>query len=250
MAKHGKEKGKKNSLKKIMFLFFLGIFLFSSMNLIKWYIDNERLNYLMKEIVTEKDEATTEDSNVINFENLKQRNPDVVGWIKIDNTSVNYPILQSNDNEFYLQKDFDKKNNRCGWIFMDYRNSNQFMDKNTVIYGHNLKRGYMFADLIKILNGEIGDVPIEIYSQNKKMEYKIFSSYMTKPDKYAINATITEEDEQQKYIVEMLNRSKTVYNVVPDKSDQLLTLSTCDGSGKNRVLVHAVKVKEEKVGEK
>ena len=124
---------------------------------------------------------------------------------------------------------------------MDYKNHEAFIDKNTVLYGHNIKSGLMFADLQKIYKNELGtDITIEIYTEAEKLEYKVFSSYMEEPEDYATKSNIVDEGAFGKYIKEMLKRSSILYNIVPDKEGKVLTLSTCDSTGKNRILVHAV----------
>lgn len=246
-------KKKKSYLKLIVFFIFLAIFIFSAINLIRWGIYNKKSANLIEDIIEESfSETDLEDNNEeisknpVNFDSLKNINSDVVAWIKIDDTSVNYPIVQTTDNEYYLHKDINKNYSTCGWIFMDFKNSENFIDKNTVLYGHNIKSGLMFADLTKILNNKLGDeVTIEIYTPTEKLDYIVFSSYMEEPEDYAIKSNIVDEQAQEKYIKDMLQRSSIKYNVVPDKSDKLLTLSTCDSTGKNRILVHAVNINKE-----
>jgi sortase B len=255
-----KKKKKKINFKKlilkILLVIFICTFLFSFINLARWTIYNRRASSLSEEL---KEENFSEDidirnienkynenktfKNPVDFESLKQRNEDIVAWIRIDGTDIDYPIVQADDNEYYLHRDIDKKYNTCGWIFMDYKNTESFIDKNTVIYGHNIKSGMMFSDLQKILNNKYGnDITIEIYTQTEKLEYRVYSCYMEEPEDYAIKSNLVEEDDVEKYINEMLERSYIPYNIVPDKTDKLITLSTCDSSGKNRILVHGVYV--------
>ena len=257
VEKKVKEKNKKKlKTKTIIFLVFLAIFIFSSVNLIRWAIYNKKSTELIetlaeesfKENVIEENEKNTENEvlvnkNPVDFENLESINSDTVAWIRIENTSINYPVVQTSDNDYYLHKDFNKEYSTCGWIFMDFKNSENFIDMNTVLYGHNIKSGIMFSDLQKILNKKLGnEVIIEIYTKTEKREYRVFSSYMEEPEDYATKSNIVDEATQEKYIKEMLRRSSTTYNVVPDKSDKLLTLSTCDNTGKNRILIHSVYV--------
>lgn len=257
VEKKVKEKSKKKiTIKTIIFLLFFSVFLFSSVNLIRWTIYNKKSTDLIENLAEESfvetevkesnsNNTETQDTlvnkNPVNFENLENINSDTVAWIRIKDTSINYPIVQSTNNEYYLRKDFNKEYSTCGWIFMDFKNSENFIDMNTVLYGHNIKSGIMFSDLQKILRNELGnEVIIEIYTKTEKLEYRVFSSYLKEPDDYAIKSNIVDENTQNKYINEMLKRSSTIYNIVPDKSDKLLTLSTCDNSGENRILIHSV----------
>lgn len=247
MAKHSKEKSK-IKIKKwkiIAFTFFLIIFLFAFINLFRWFMYNKKTANLKEDMIQTAFTTETENTeeNSINFEELKKVNSDIIAWIKIENTEINYPIVKTTDNEYYLHRDINKKYNTCGWVFMDYKNSVDFIDKNTVIYGHNIKTGLMFEPLEKVVNNELGkDITIEIYSETEKLNYKVFSSYIEDPEDYAIKSNIVTEEDQAKYITEMLKRSSIEYNLVPDKSDKLLTLSTCDNTGKKRILVHSVYV--------
>lgn len=261
MSKHIEKKAKNKEVTIIIFIMFFIMFVVSTIILINWNINNKKTEKLMEEIVREnynsnsqkqenkiEENETQKDETIINFENLKSINSDVVGWIKIDETNINYPIVQSSNNDYYLKRDLNKEYNVCGWVFMDFRNSNKFIDMNTVIYGHNLKSGKMFADLAKILNQDLGkEVLIKIYTPTENITYKVFSCYKAKPEQYAVNSSIVKEEEQKEYIEEMLKRSSILYNVVPTQSDHLLTLSTCDSTGKNRILVHSACMSREKL---
>lgn len=247
MAKHLKEKNKIKikTGKIIIFAIFLIAFLFGFINLLRWFIYNKKTDNLIDDMVQvafpNGIENEEDNKNPIDFEELKRINSDIVAWIKIENTEINYPIVKTSDNEYYLHRDINKDYNTCGWIFMDYKNSKDFIDKNTVIYGHNIKSGLMFEPLQKIINNELGnEIIIEIYTETEKLNYKVFSSYIEEPENYAIKSNIVTEEEQGKYITEMLKRSSISYNLVPDKSDKLLTLSTCDNTGDKRILIHSV----------
>lgn len=257
-----KKKKKKINIKKIMRNIFLCIlvfiFLFSLVNLIRWAIYNRNADSMSKDLkkkyfsedIDIENIRNDNDSNInkvfenpIDFKELNEINEDVVGWIRIENTDIDYPILQSKDNEYYLHKDINRRYSTCGWIFMDCKNTNSFIDKNTVLYGHNIKSGIMFYDLQKVLNNKLGNkIIIEIFTPKEKLEYRVYSSYLEQPEEYAIKSNLVEETDVQDYIKEMLARSSIPYNIVPDKTDKLITLSTCDKSGKNRIIVHGVYV--------
>lgn len=248
----------KKLVRKIILIVLICIFLFSAINLIRWAIYNKNTintaislkeDYFsddidIENIKNDNDSNTNKTfQNPIDFDALKEINEDIVGWIRIENTDIDYPIVQSEDNDYYLHRDINKEYSTCGWIFMDYKNTDSFIDKNTVLYGHNIKSGIMFSDLQKILNNKLGDkIIIEIFTPNEKLEYRVYSCYEEVPEDYAIKSNLVEESDVQDYINEMLKRSQILYNIVPDKTDKLITLSTCDSSGKNRIIVHGVYV--------
>lgn len=257
-----KEKKKinvKKLVRNIILIILVFLFLFSAINLIRWCIYNKNASSMAKSLKKEyfsedidienirNDNASNVNKvfqNPIDFQALKEINENVVGWIRIENTDIDYPILQADDNEYYLHKDINRKYSTCGWIFMDYKNTNTFIDKNTVLYGHNIKSGIMFYDLQKVLNNKLGTkIIIEIFTPKEKLEYRVYSCYMEEPEEYAIKSNLVEESDVQEYIKEMLERSEIPYNIVPDKTDKLITLSTCDSSGKKRIIVHGVYVK-------
>ena len=235
----------------IVFIVCLVIFIQAISTLSKWFVNNKQSEKLISDlkkdvfIVDDKDENTNKCP--IDFEKLKSQNADTVGWIQIDDTNIDYPIVRADNNNYYLEKDFNKKWSSCGWIFMDYKNNGEFIDKNTVLFGHNLKSNYMFADLQKIFNGELdSNIIIKVYTPTELLKYRIFSCYMEEPEDYAIKSNLVLESETEKYINEMIKRSKYQYNVVPDKNGRLLTLSTCDKTGQSRILVHCVCISGEK----
>lgn len=254
--KNGKVKENNNSsesklIRTIIFLICLLVFIFSVVNLLRWAIYNKKSANLIENVIEEsfsEEIANNQNqiSNPVNFGELKNINEDVVGWIKIADTTVNYPIVQSQDNEYYLQRDLNKKYSTCGWIFMNFKNNSNFSDRNTTIFGHNIKSGLMFKDLLKIYRNELGkSVTIEIYTETEKMEFAVYSSYMIEPEEYATQV-LTSDEQQEKYVSEILGRSSIIYNIVPTKKDKLITLSTCDNSGQNRILIHGVYVGGEK----
>ena len=160
-----------------------------------------------------------------------------MAWIKIKDTSINYPVMQTSDNNYYLKNNFYKEYDNCGSIFLDYKSN--LTDKNIVIYGHNIKRGTMFADLENIVSGSLGnDINVELYMPDRKMEFKVFSSYIIDPENYAINTSI-KQNELDEFKKTLESRSSIKFESEYKTANQILTLSTCDRTGKKRVLIHA-----------
>ena len=129
-------------------------------------------------------------TNIIdtNIESLKQKNKDTVGFIKVNGTNISYPVLQSSDNEYYLRHSFDNTYSQAGWIYMDYRNDSTLKDRNTIIYGHNMKNGSMFSSLKNILNEDWqkneDNRKIVFITEQEKAMYEVFSVYQVEDEEY------------------------------------------------------------------
>lgn len=173
---------------------------------------------------------------------LKLKNPDTIAWLEIPGTKINYPIMQSKDNVFYLRKNFNKKYSVSGSVFADYRNSPEFNDQNTVIYGHNMKDGSMFYDVTLLKSQDFFNRNHKIYVtlDNKLLEYEIFSVYETKKD-YNYRAPKYDELYFESRLNEFKRKSVVKTSTEVDSSSKLLTLSTCSYTFYDaRFVVHAV----------
>lgn len=179
------------------------------------------------------------------YDKLLSINKDVVGWLIVNNTKINYPVVQTNDNEYYLSHDIYSNQIRTGWVFMDYRNNSDTLDKNTIIYGHNLKSGYMFGELLKTLNSNwynnIDNQYIVFNTINKDMKWKVFSIYKTENTNDYLKTNFSSDEEYQLFIDSLKEKSITDFNVNVSSKDNILTLSTCSGINR-RLVVHAVLV--------
>lgn len=179
---------------------------------------------------------------------LKETNPDTVGWLTVNNTTVNYPVVQAVNNSYYLNHDFNKHSNSLGWIFMDYRNNPLDLDQNTVIYGHNLaKDKIMFGNLSATLNpnwySNAKNQYITFNTASGDMQWRIFSIYkIAATNDYLYNKFDTQEQFLE-FANKMKSRSIHDFGVEIKENDKMITLSTCQNSGKNRLVVHAVLVK-------
>lgn len=177
------------------------------------------------------------------YAQLLSINDEAIGWLKVSNTDINFPIVQGENNTFYLTKSFYKKDNYQGWAFVDYKNDLENLDQNTIIYGHN---GIIFGSLHKTLK--------ESWYSNKdnhiiifntlygKMNFQIFSIYKTSTDFNYIVTNFNKNEDYKLFIKEIKIKSIFNFNIDLDENDKILTLSTCIDNGINRVVVHAKKI--------
>lgn len=184
----------------------------------------------------------------VDFDELKTKNPDTVGWLKINNIKVDYPIVQSPDNEYYLTHDYNKASNGAGWLFLDYRNSLSSMEFNRVIYGHNRSERIMFGALKGLLEEETAGKEdtkyINFNSPYGAMVYEICAVYVTNYEDWLYADVNLRTPEEKQYFVDNLkakNQVKAFSNVNVSPTDSFLTLSTCHGriGTTNRLVVHA-----------
>ena len=181
------------------------------------------------------------------FDKLLSINSDVVGWLKVNNTKVNYPITKASDNQYYLNHDIYHKEIITGWVFMDYRNDAVNLDQNTVIFGHNLISGYMFGDLKNTTNKDWytkeENQYITFNTIDQEMKWKIISMYRTDYTTDYLKTGFFNSNEFMNFINMIKERSIYSFNVNVNPEDKILTLSTCTGSNNRRLVIHAVLVK-------
>lgn len=176
------------------------------------------------------------------FEKLFDINGDTKAWLRLNNTSINYPVVQASDNDFYLNHDFNKDINANGWIFIDYRNNMNDLDQNTIIYGHNTIGTSMFATLRYVLddswNGNPDNLNIAFNIPSRQINARIFSIYVidNTNDYLYINFS---DDDYTDFINLIKGRSIKDFGVDFTTSDKMITLSTCSDGGNKRLVVHA-----------
>jgi len=184
------------------------------------------------------------------FEELLKKNTDTVGYLSVNNTKINYPVVQASTNSYYLNRDFNKRKNSMGWIFMDYRNNAKDLDKNTIIYGHNIKQGIMFGTLKYALNSswykKESNQVITFNTPTKNMKWRIFSIYRIPATEDYLKTEFESDEEYMEFLNMLKNRSIYNFNVELNESSKILTLSTCF-SHTTRHVVHAVLESEEDV---
>lgn len=174
---------------------------------------------------------------------LLKINPDIVGYLKVNNTNVDYPVVMSNDNKYYLQKNLYQEDDRNGWIFMDFRNSDKYLNDNTIIYGHNMYySGVMFGTLHRVLNSswynKEENLTISFDTMYEKMNWQIYSIYTLPKTSDYLKVSFDTEEDKLEYINMTKNRTIKDFKVEVSVEDKLLTLSTCTGDN-DRLVIHA-----------
>lgn len=182
------------------------------------------------------------------FSTLQGINKDTVGWLTVNNTKIDYPVVQGKDNDYYLKRDYYQSKNRHGWIFMDYRNNPDELNENTIIYGHNLANQTMFGTLRYALNSywynKSANQIITFNTPNANMKFQIFSIYTIPTTNDYLDVTFPSVSAYQEYIDLVKGRSIYDFNVEVTPDDKLLTLSTCANGNDKRLVVHAKLIKE------
>ncbi|MCI9071288.1 MAG: class B sortase [Lachnospiraceae bacterium] len=181
----------------------------------------------------------------VNFKSLKERNPDVIGWIFFENENISYPILYSGDNVRYLRRTLDGKNASAGSIFLDGGNTPDFEDSRNVIYGHNMKNLSMFGKLKYYMQEKEyyeGHQYFQILSEGVVYRYRIFSYFdVEETETEMCQVDFTSEKEFSEFIGLLQSRSIRDTGIEVGQNDKVVTLLTCYTPGK-RTLVNALRV--------
>ena len=250
---------------------FLSMIIFSSFELYKWAVDNKNIKKLTKEIqddyvVTEIEEQgelinppEEEESDYwyyvkmpfydVNFDTLLQKNADTVAFIHLPSTNINYPVVQSSDNEYYLNHAYDHSNNGAGWVYMDYRNSLNPMNDNTIIYGHGRLDNTVFGSLKQTLTSSWQqnkeNYTVWLSTPYENMVFQIFSIYTMQSESYYITTSFNSTKAKQDWINTMKSRNTAPIDVPVSVDDYFLTLSTCLNNDGGRIVVQAKLIKKQ-----
>ena len=266
---------KKNLIVTIsLFIVFFIILCISSYNIYKWYDSFKRtekqINDVqgMVEIIEKEDSENTviiEQEQEINLENpywnfismnlidvnftkLKEINSQTIGWIKVPGTNVNYPFVQTDNNDFYLYHSFDQSYNDAGWVFMDYRNSLTEMNKNTILYAHGRYDNTMFGSLRHIHNNgwlnDSNNFVIMLSTDYENTLWQVFSTYTIPTTNDYIKSEFATDEEFINFVNMIKGRSIYDFNTPVTTSDNILTLSTCYDDY-SKMVIHAKLIKKE-----
>ena len=242
---------KKIKISKIIYILFLILFslafIYSLYKIIIWKNNNHK-NKIIKESLQEYIIISNDDKYNIDFESLSKRNSDVIAYINVNNTNIDYVVVKGKDNEYYLNHNYDKEKNISGWIFADYKNKFDGTDKNIVIFGHNTKDNSMFGTLKNTLEKDWylnnDNHKVMLITKDKINYYETFSTYKIDNEEYYIKTEFSSPEEFKEFLTTIKSRSVYNYNVSVDENDQILTLSSCADFGKKRVVLHAKKITE------
>ena len=185
----------------------------------------------------------------VNLKNYINKNNETVGWIQVNGTNINYPIVQHKDNNFYLEHDFYKRKTNIGWIFADYRDNFTNFNNNTIIYGHNLVNRTMFGSIPYLLNKDwfkkANNHYIKLSTITSNSIWQIFSVYKINPTTDYLQSIFNSTKTYQEFLEKIKNRSTYKFDIEVNNTDKILTLSTCDDIGTKRIAVHAKLIKIE-----
>lgn len=244
-AKHSKEK---IFYVQILAIVFLGVIIISIIYYIyEWYLSNQNRAIYEKVNKTEQIIQAEETTNIKKLEQLKKENSDIVSWIQINDTTINYPILQTNNNEYYVTHNYLKEKSRYGSIFL--KAECDLLDKNSnlIVYGHHMKDKQMFYPLIKYINKDYYEKhkTIQITTLEEECTYTIMSVFKSRVFyedekdvfKYYNYTDLKDEKKYEEFIKKCKEIEIYDTGVTAKYGDRLLTLITCDYSQKNGRLV-------------
>lgn len=250
-------------LLRILLLVAVGVFVFAAGKLLQIYLEYKRgadTYEELQEYVQEPQKQDEKESEKVDkpeelespylqvdLEGLKAENPDVVAWIQIPALDISYPVVQGTDNYYYLHHMFNGESNTSGSIFVDYHNSADFTDSNTIVYGHNMKDKTMFGRLDGYQEQALyQQYPcFYIYIPGYVMEYQIVSCYAGRNGSVGYTYGFPTPEEFQDFLDKILSYAGYDTGTEVTTEDKIVTLSTCVNSNRNyRYLVHGKLVKK------
>lgn len=163
------------------------------------------------------------------YDRVKKINSDVVGWIHVPNTRIDYPVVRTDNNDYYLERTVEKKSLKAGSIFMDYRNVDPQQQRHVILYGHNMKSGSMFKTLSYYKNNDFlkNNKIITYYWDDKPVQYEVYASFIATEDVDFLRTKFQTPKEFETYMSGLQERSKYKSDVKITEDDQVLTLMTC-----------------------
>lgn len=203
------------------------ILVYSSYRLYSYNKERIKSEKLAQNVVSESSSQQAAPINV-DFEKLKQKNKDIIAWLYCKGTSINYPVVQAEDNSYYLYRGTDGEYSSSGTLFVDFLNKGDFTDNNTIIYGHNMKNGTMFGVLTEYRNQDYYHKHPEMYILTPEKDYKVklIAGANVNSTASIYKLPLADEDKEG-FISQLCEKStfKSEYKFLPD--DIYVMLSTC-----------------------
>lgn len=169
----------------------------------------------------------------VDLDALREVNDEVLGWIYVPDTSISYPLVYSGDNSYYLTRTWNLEYSSVGSIFLDELNNTDFSDYNTIIYGHRMKDGSMFAGLKYYKTQDYYEQHPCVYIATDEgvVCYQIFAAYEAGTESATYTLSFDSDSDKQSFIDHCVSKSVISTGVTPTVSDKIITLSTCTGNG-------------------
>ena len=198
--------------------------------------DNDYWNYIKLPLIN------------VDFNELKKKNSDTVAFLKVNGTNINYPVVQTNDNSYYLTHSYDKQKNDAGWVFLDYRNDINNLSQNNVIYAHGRYDSTMFGSLKNVFKNKwyqnTDNYVLHLSTPTYNSLWQIFYVYKIPTETYYITTSFGTTESYQKFLTTIQSRSELKFNATVNTNDKILTLSTCYND-KEKVVLHAKLIKQQ-----
>ena len=228
-------------INNILLIICIFIFCISTWKLYGYYRSYKKAKDTYSKIAKEKVKISKNERK-IDFKKLKSQNQDIAGWIYIRGTTIDYPIVQGKDNEEYLHQDFNKKKSSSGTIFLDNNCKKDFTSDNNIIYGHHMKNGTMFAQLLKFREKSFlkKHNEIMIFTPDRTIHLKVISAYAQKAQN-KITVTFANDKQKKAYIKKIESMSEQTIKTSRINDSHIYTFVTCSYEiYDNRTYVHAV----------
>lgn len=249
-AKHSKKKVKSLQFLAILFLIIIIVVLFYY--LYQWHLSKKNKDiYEQINVSSQKDMEEKKSENMKKLEIVSKENKDIIGWIQIDNTTINYPLLQTTNNDYYLTHNYKKEKSKYGSIFLNKESNLLDENSNLIIYGHNMDDKQMFYPLLHYIDKKYYDAHknIQITTTEKENNYEIVAIFRTKVFyeneenifKYYDYINFKSEKEYNEFINNCKKMQLYDTEVSAKYGEQLITLVTCEYSQTNGRLVVVAK---------
>ncbi len=255
----------------VCMIVFAIILAFSSLGLYNWKEDNDKIEKLEEEIkVDAPAEEIEEQGELVNppdtkqsdywyyinvpfyevdFNELQKKNSDTVAFIHMESSNINYPVVQTGDNDYYLTHAFDKTKNDAGWVFLDYRDTLDPLSSNLVFYGHGRVNKTVFGSLKNALSkswqSNKDNYVIQLSTPKENMVFQIFSIYTIEAESYYIRTDFVNTEEKEQWIKTMKERNTAPIDTEVSAQDTTITLSTCENNSGGRIVVHGKLIKRQ-----